>query len=169
MLIRNSVASDHNAIFELYSEVASTPGGLARTADEVSREYVNQFLSQSAARGLSLCAWSDGARLAGEIHAYTPVPAVFRHVLSDLTIAVHPLQQGRGVGRRLFTEFLQRVEREFPQIERVELIARESNAKALVFYESLGFRREGRMERRIASTDGGREADIPMAWLRGDR
>jgi putative acetyltransferase len=93
------VAADRDAILELYRLVASTPGGLARTADEVSTEYVGQFLSHSLARGLSLCARS-GPRIVGEIHAYTPTPAVFRHVLGDLTIAVDPAMQGRGVGRR---------------------------------------------------------------------
>jgi ribosomal protein S18 acetylase RimI-like enzyme len=45
-------------------------------------------------------------------------------------------------------------------------IARESNQKALAFYQSLGFVREGRLEGRIRGA-GGPEADIPMAWLRG--
>jgi ribosomal protein S18 acetylase RimI-like enzyme len=48
----------------------------------------------------------------------------------------------------------------------VELIARESNAKAIAFYQSLGFVIEGRFERRIRNPDGSLEADIPMAWLR---
>ena len=165
IVIRRSTKTDCDAVLRLYLAVAETPGGLARTVEEISREHVKHFLELSASRGLSLCAWS-GAQLLGEIHAYTPMPAVFRHVLSELTIAVHPSIQGRGIGRRLFTEFLRVVEAEFGWIERVELIARESNAKTLAFYESVGFRREGRMQRRIASVGRGREADIPMAWLR---
>lgn len=46
----------------------------------------------------------------------------------------------------------------------------ESNARALRLYESLGFVREGRMERRIRTPLGtGVEADIPMAWFPKDR
>jgi putative acetyltransferase len=48
----------------------------------------------------------------------------------------------------------------------VELIARESNARAIGLYESLGFRREGRLEGRVRRPDGVVEADIPMAWVR---
>jgi len=35
----------------------------------------------------------------------------------------------------------------------------------LKFYEMLGFIKEGRFEKRIASDGGGFEADIPMAWF----
>lgn len=77
-----------------------------------------------------------------------------------------PEAQGSGVGRRLFEEFLAEVRTNRPEVLRVELIARESNARAIAFYESLGFRREGRMEGRIRNLDGSFEADIPMAWGR---
>ena len=41
----------------------------------------------------------------------------------------------------------------FAEIQRVELIARESNQRAIQFYESLGFRIEGRLENRIKNPD----------------
>jgi putative acetyltransferase len=46
----------------------------------------------------------------------------------------------------------------------VELIARESNLKAIELYQSLGFLIEGRLEMRIKTTDNHYEADIPMGW-----
>jgi putative acetyltransferase len=106
------------------------------------------------------------ATLAGELHAYPPGPRTFAHVLGELTVAVHPDWQGRGVGRALFAALLSEVERNRPQVTRVELIARESNARAIGLYESLGFRREGRLEGRVRRPDGVVEADIPMAWVR---
>ena len=58
----------------------------------------------------------------------------------------------------------------FTHISRVELIVRESNERALAFYESLGFEREGEMRGRILNADGSLESDIPMAWrLRAKR
>ena len=66
----------------------------------------------------------------------------------------------------LFTELLNEVITKCPDILRIELIARESNERALRFYESLGFKREGRLEKRIRSVKGGFEDDIFMAWLR---
>jgi putative acetyltransferase len=47
----------------------------------------------------------------------------------------------------------------------VELISRESNLKAISFYESLGFTREGKFEKRVRSNESEFEADIPMAWF----
>ena len=48
---------------------------------------------------------------------------------------------------------------------RVELISRESNLKAISLYESLGFTREGKLDRRIRNNKNELEADIPMAWF----
>lgn len=48
----------------------------------------------------------------------------------------------------------------------IELIARESNQRAINFYQTLGFVIEGKMLNRIQSVDGGFEADIAMAWFR---
>ena len=53
-----------------------------------------------------------------------------------------------------------------PDITRVELIVRQSNDRALRFYESLGFQREGELRLRIRNPDGSLDADIPMAWIR---
>ena len=57
------------------------------------------------------------------------------------------------------------IELKRPDILRVELIARESNTKAIDFYKQIGFVQEGRFEKRIIGTDNQFEADIPMAWF----
>ncbi len=162
--IKKSRAAYWPEILDLYMAVANSPGGLARTEDEISGEYVNSFLKKSEKTGLSLIAY-DSLTIVGEIHAYRLDPKVFSHVLSELTIAVHPDFQGIGVGRLLFEGFLSEIETNRPDILRVELIARESNLKAIRFYESLGFKQEGRFEQRIDRGDGTFEADIPMAWI----
>lgn len=149
----------------LYRAVAAVPGGLARLEDEVSRAYVEAFLIAASERGIGFVAF-DESGLLGEIHCYRAGLFCFSHVMSELTIAVHPRAQGRGVGRALFKSLLQAVEAS-PDIDRVELIARESNRGAIGFYESLGFVQEGEMRGRIRNLDGSVESDIPMAWLRG--
>ncbi|MEM1176236.1 MAG: GNAT family N-acetyltransferase [Pseudomonadota bacterium] len=164
MEIRETSAGDTDSVFALYQRVAETPGGLIRLASEVTPDYVTGFLERASTAGLSLLAF-NGDQLIGEIHAYSPQLFALSHVWSELSIAVHPDAQGRGVGRALFVDFMRRV-RERPEIDRVELIARESNQRAIEFYESLGFQREGRFDRRIRNVDHSVEADIPMAWLR---
>lgn len=166
MKIRATTLADSAAILLLYQRVADIPGGLARLSDEISADYVQGFLSRALTGGLSYVAIAADGEIVGEIHAYTPGIFCFSHLLSELTIAVSPDVQGQGVGRRLFESFMSEVEHNRGEVLRVELIARESNAKAITFYESLGFSVEGRFERRIRNLDGRLEADIPMAWLR---
>ena len=58
------------------------------------------------------------------------------------------------------------IQNEMPEIKRVELIARESNNKAIVFYKSLGFKVEGCLRNRIDGVSHKLENDIPMGWIR---
>lgn len=157
---------DASAILAVYRAVAAVEGGILRNVAEVTPEYIDGFLHEALARGYCLVARTGDGAIAGEIHAYDLGIAKLSHVLGELTIAVHPAHQGAGVGRALFRRLLDIVERERPDILRVELGAQESNTRAIAFYESLGFVMEGRMERRIAIGDGRYEADLLMAWLR---
>ena len=167
LLIRKTSLTDIPHIESLYRAVASIEGGLARAANEITREYVEGFVSKSIVHGLEFVATDREVNaVVGEIHCYGSGIRTFAHVLGDLTIAVHPRYQGQGVGRMLFTELLREVTENRPEVLRVELIARESNKKARTFYESLGFNEEGRLVQRIRSVDGGFEDDIMMAWRR---
>jgi ribosomal protein S18 acetylase RimI-like enzyme len=166
MRIRSASLDDHGDLLQLYKRVSSIPGGLARLSHEIDDAYIDALLGNSTARGICLVAETGTNGLQAEIHAYTPIPSCFSHVLSELTIAVDPDAQGKGLGRRIFEAFMLIVETTRPKVLRVELIARESNTKAIQFYETLGFVIEGRMKDRIASIGGGYESDIAMAWLR---
>lgn len=166
MTIRPATFADTGGILRLYRRVAAFPGGLARLQGEIDEPYVRDFVTKSLHNGIAQVAEESGGRIVGEIHACSPGLYCFSHVLSDLTIAVDPDLQGNGVGRLLFRSLLDRVINERPDIARVELIARESNRKALRFYGSLGFRREGRLAGRIRNIDGSFECDVPMGWRR---
>ena len=63
----------------------------------------------------------------------------------------------------MFTTLLAEVQARFPQVRRVELLVRESNARAIALYETLGFRHEGRFVGRVAG-ENGLEDDMAMAW-----
>jgi putative acetyltransferase len=164
--IRRSSLDDLDGIVALYKAVGKAGGGIARAPDEVTGSYVSGFLEASIADGIALVATDSAGNIVAEIHAHTLGPRTFAHVLGDLTVAVHPSWQGKGVGRKLFNELLAEVLRDMPHILRVELVSRETNRRAIAMYESLGFRAEGRMTNRIRLEDGSLDADIPMSWHR---
>lgn len=166
IFFRKGTFDDFEKLLSLYEEVAKYPGGIARELDEITEDYVRKFLHNSLEKGLIIVASFPGSdRLVGSIHAYRLGPKVFRHILGELTVVVHPEYQGNQIGKQLFKHFLNEVQNHYPSILRVELIARESNQKALSLYTSLGFIQEGRLEKRILPISGVFEADIPMAWF----
>ena len=165
-ILRRATIEDIPQIHSLYQIVARNVGGLAREEDEITIEYVTNNVKKSLKSGIILVAQHPKDEIIiGESHSYALEPRVFSHVLSELTIAVHPQFQGLGLGRMLFQKLLQEVENTRTDILRVELIARESNTKAIQFYQQLGFQIEGKLSRRINSRNGSYEADIPMAWF----
>ncbi len=164
---RPATTKDNTAIYSLYKAVAQQNGGIARLENEITSKYITSNLEKAITKGICLVIENpdNATELIAEIHCYKPEPTVFNHVLSDLTIVVNPNFTGKGVGRLIFSELLNTIETNYKTILRVELIARESNIKAIKLYQSLGFVIEGKFENRIKNTDGAFEADIPMAWF----
>ena len=164
--VRHAVVSDFSKIFSLYKKVAERIVGIARTADEISEAYVQNFMQHASQTGVELVIANpeNPGQIIAEIHSYKLNPRVFSHVLSELTIVVDPDFQGQGAGKLLFNVLLAFITDNRPDILRVELIARESNVKAIEIYKKLGFKIEGRMENRIKNSKGF-EADIPMGWF----
>jgi ribosomal protein S18 acetylase RimI-like enzyme len=166
MRYRTATIEDLDRLLKLYKTVASTEGGIARLESEITRTYISSFLEKSLETGLIIVGENpnDENELVAEIHAYKAGIKVFDHVLGDLTIVVHPQFQGRKLGRTILTIFLEEVGRNRPDVGKVELIARESNERAIALYQSMGFLIEGRLEMRIRTADRYYEADIPMGW-----
>ncbi len=145
--------------------MASQAGSLARRSEEIDAAYVQAFVGKASKDGVWLVA-EDSQGLCADIHASRPSPRDFQHVLGDLTVVVHPRAQDHGLGRQLFSAFLDHVREHEAGILRVELITRESNARARHLYESLGFQLEGRLRSRVRHPDGRLEDDLFYAWLR---
>jgi putative acetyltransferase len=168
IVIRRAIPTDAHSIYSLYKRVTTEfPAALARGCDEIQMDYVEQFMDASHEHGVELVAEQDNV-VVGELHTYRSDLKVFSHVFCNLTIAISPSFHSRGIGRRLFTSLLNIVTYEYPEIRRIELVVRESNRRAIKLYESVGFSVEGQMIGRICTPDGSFEADVPMAWLRGN-
>ena len=168
VVIRAARPSDIEQIRALHTCVATLSGGIARYADEITDEYVNEFMTRSLNHGVIVVAEDSASQaIVGELHAYPYGLRRLNHVLTSLTIVVHPDTQGQGVGRQLFETLLREVREGRPDILRVELIVQESNEHARRLYESVGFRVEGRLTDGIINIKTGLpETDLPMAWIR---
>jgi putative acetyltransferase len=149
-------------VLALYQATAARPSsGLARSPDEMDLAWVHGFLGKASANGAALGVRA-GEVLAGEIHASRMGPRQFDHNLMDLTVAVHPDWQGRGVGVRLFQGLFAAAAAMTPAIERIELAVREGNGGALRLYKRMGFVIEGHHPGRVRLPDGTVETDITM-------
>jgi putative acetyltransferase len=159
--IRPTTLADAPAILEVHLAAASNGGGLAREPDEMDLAGIEATLAKPLAGGVALIAFLGG-RAVGEIHASRLGPRQFDHNLTDLTIAVHPDAQGKGVGAALFEALFAAAATLTPPIERIELFCREGNAHAVRLYQRLGFEIEGRFPRRVRLKDGTVEDDLAM-------
>jgi hypothetical protein len=100
--IRQAISSDLHKIYALYKKVATETSGLARSGDEIIIDYVQNFMENSSHTGIELVVDNpaNSNQIIAEIHCYKLIPKTFNHVLSELTIAVDPDDQGKGIDRQ---------------------------------------------------------------------
>ncbi len=164
MIIQLANTEHLTAIYDLYKKVASTPGFLARLEDEINLEYITENIKASLENGLCLIA-IENFEIIAEIHGYSAGIYCFSHVIGNITIAVDPNFQGDGIGRKLFSEFIEQIKANLPQISRLELMVRESNSRAIRMYQSLGFEIEGELRNRILNKDKTKESDLILGLV----
>ena len=147
---------------EVLRVMRKAAGGLSRQPHEMDLAWAEEALATALSGGVAIGAW-EGVNLAGVIKASRMPSLQFQHVLWDLTVAVDPDFQRRGVARGLFEALFSAAETVRPRIKRIELVVRADLTHAIRLYESLGFQIEGRFEGRFRLPDGRYEADLPMA------
>jgi len=164
MNIRKAALTDQKQLLALYLKVAENPRGIARTVEEIDASYIsNLFESVEKNDGLFLVGL-DNRKIVAAILASKYGLKIFDHILSNLTVLVHPNFQGKGFGKQLFLAFLEIIKNERPDILRVELESRSSNQKSLGLYRSIGFQQEGVMKNKTRNLDGGFEDSLLFAW-----
>jgi len=81
--------------------------------------------------------------------------------ICTLTVVVYPPWQNTGIGTQLMQHATQWAQTN-SCVEKIELLVRSSNDRALALYRSMGFHEEGRIGKRLKLADG-YEDDIAMA------
>jgi ribosomal protein S18 acetylase RimI-like enzyme len=164
MRVRTGKMEDIEGIRALYKNVAYDGSGLHLLKEEVTTEYVENFVRDALDSGIIVVV-EVGDRIIGELHGIRRDFKLYGHVIRGINIAVLREYRGMGIGKSLFKYFFKKVNNR-EEILRLEVVARESNPRAINFYEKVGFIIEGRLKDRIKNYKGELEADLILGWVK---
>lgn len=163
LTIRSADKNDAACMAEYVKITAGETPYLLRNPDEINltlkeeEAFVQSNISDPGS--LLLISFVDGHH-AGNA-SFSPVGNFRRYQhRCDIGIALYQKDTGRGIGRILLTEILQKaVEAGY---EQAELCVAATNTKAIHLYESMGFQEYGRLDHSMKYDDGSYAADIFM-------
>lgn len=164
LAIRAARVADAPVLCAAEQETARVPGRLVSQPHELHEAAFAQKIADLAAAGSYLVAERDGVIVGHALLEPAGPQAALAHVRTT-TIVVHPPYTGQGIGTALMQALLAWA-RANPQVQRVELRVRASNAAAIHVYEKCGFVEESRFRGRIKLADGSCIDDIGMTWFR---
>ncbi len=164
--IRTATIDDAPILAAAEIETARVPGFLRSHPEEFDVDSFATLiadLESPGQRGRYIVATDAMQQLIG--HALLEPMSLKRvaHVFR-LTIVVHPGNTDRGVGRAMMNALLDWAKHD-PRVEKIELMVRATNARAIHLYQSCGFVEEGRFVKRIKLEDGSYIDDVAMAWF----
>ncbi|MGH2509645.1 MAG: GNAT family N-acetyltransferase [Ktedonobacteraceae bacterium] len=160
--IRNAVPEDAPAISAGEYQAAEIRGLLNALPHEIPEaSYLDKIkVIQKSDRGLYVVA-EQGNEIVG--HALLdPMPLTANSHICTLTIVVYPAWQGCGIGKQLLAHAIRWAQNN-RHVEKIELMVRAGNERAIKLYRALGFEEEGRIRRRVHEADGVYHDDIAMA------
>lgn len=150
MVITIRKARPQDALFLAETErlIAKEPGFLCSTPEELDPEQFKLTIEklQNEKQGVYLVA-EEQEKIAG--HGYLlKLPLKNLSHVAQLTIALHPTWQGKGVGMQLMEALINWAEKD-PSVEKIELNVRATNERAIRLYKKWGFRLEGFLTQRL--------------------
>ncbi len=163
LILRPARVSDAKHLCEAERSHAATPGSLVSRPHELLPENFTRTIAKLSThrRGRYLVAERDG-QIAGHALLDPMEMEALAHIVR-LTVVVHPGFQGQGVGKALLLSLIDWARRA-PGIEKIELLVRAVNGRAVKLYQSVGFAEEGRIRARLR-TPGGIYIDDLMMGL----
>jgi RimJ/RimL family protein N-acetyltransferase len=163
--IRAAHVDDAPALAAAERETARTPGLLRSLPHELREEAFAERIAALESvnhRGRYVVAVDSRNQAVGHALLEPMALAQSAHVFR-LTIVVHPGHTDRGVGRALMNDLLAWASRD-PRVEKIELLVRATNERAIHLYRSLGFVEEGRLSRVVKIDAMTYIDDLTMAW-----
>ena len=131
---------DTDAIIKYEKLTAQTPGYLVSNPEELTPAYYNDLVRQLDSNALFIIAESENI-IVGHAYLLPMILRAIKHVFR-LTIAVHPDYLNQGIGSSLM-DYLINWATEHRQLEKIELMVRANNKRAIHLYEKFGFKTEG--------------------------
>jgi RimJ/RimL family protein N-acetyltransferase len=162
MIIRVARIEDAQILTEAEQETAQIPGLLVSRPYELTTESFAAKITELGTLGRYIVA-EDNQMITGHALLDPMRLEALAHVFR-LTIVVHPGFQNRGVGEALMRDLMNWA-RQAPQLQKIELLVRATNERAIRLYLRLGFVEEGRFRKRVCLGNGGFVDDLAMAWF----
>jgi RimJ/RimL family protein N-acetyltransferase len=162
MVIRKARIEDAVILVAAERETAQAPGQLVSRPYEITREALERKITELADNGRYIVAEQDGKIVGHALLDPMPLEAI-SHVFR-LTIVVHPGYLSQGIGTALMTNLMDWAKQN-PDVEKIELLVRATNLRAIRMYSKLGFMEEGRFKKRVRLFDGDFIDDLAMAWF----
>ena len=162
MLIREANVEDAAILVAAEKETAQTPGLLVSRPHELSLKAFEKKIVELAEIGRYIVAEKNGQIVGHAFLEPMPLEAI-AHVFR-LTIVVHAGFSGQGIGEGLMRDLMDWAVLT-PRVEKIELLVRATNQRAIRLYRKLGFTEEGRFRMRVRLPDGTFVDDIAMAWF----
>lgn len=160
--IRIAEQRDAAAIAQGEWDTAATPGRLVGRPGEIPLAAFAAKIAELSRYGCYWVAEEGGAAIG---HSFLdPMEMAGNAHVFRLNIVVHPGHTARGVGTALMTEMM-RWAGGRAGLEKIELLVRASNTRAIALYRRFGFVEEGRLRARVRTEDGRFLDDLAMAWF----
>jgi RimJ/RimL family protein N-acetyltransferase len=167
LTLREATVADAPALYEAERATAKVTGHLVSESDELSlASFVDRINELSDGRGKYLVAENNGIPIGHGSLCPMPLRNV-AHVVR-LDICVHPGHTGQGHGRAILSALVEWAHGH-PGTQKIELLVRSVNERAIALYRSAGFSEEGRLRKRVRLADGSFCDDLCMALFLGPR
>ncbi len=162
MIIRVAQIEDAPILTNAEQDTAKLPGFLVSHPHELTIESFAAKINELAVLGRYIVA-EDNQRIIGHALLDPMRLEAIAHVFR-LTIVVHPGFHNRGVGETLMRDLMNWA-KQASHLQKIELLVRATNERAVRLYSKLGFIEEGRLRKRVHLVNGGFVDDLAMAWF----